>query len=305
MISSQKTDEFIAAHDLPAGFAELINEYYVPLATRIFDLKRADGTLLIGINGAQGTGKSTLAAFLKVALSSKADWHVAVLSIDDFYLTKSERSKLAAKIHPLLQTRGVPGTHDVKMLSDCIDRLTILGAKSTLHLPRFDKAKDDRVDKTEWPVTTGPIDLIIVEGWCVGSQPQKTGELIKPINALEASEDKSGQWRTFVNECLQDAYAQLFARLEVLVFLQAPDFSAIHHWRLLQEEKLAVATAKDSSGIMSSQQLTRFIQHYERITRNDLAILPGLADVVFEFDDNHDCVRSRYKRESSLLSDQL
>ncbi len=304
MITGEQTDEFIVAHGLPAGFAKLINEYYIPLATWLHQMKRADETLLIGINGAQGTGKSTLASFLKAALKSKADWHVAVLSIDDFYLTKSERDRLADEVHPLLRTRGVPGTHDIEMLSDCIDKLETLDAESTLHLPHFDKAKDDRTDKSEWPSTTGPIDLIIVEGWCVGSRPQEASELIEPINALEETEDRTGEWRTFVNERLQDAYAQLFARLDALVFLQAPGFSAIHRWRLIQEEKLAAAKPVDSSGIMSSQQLTRFIQHYERITRNNLAVLPELADVVLEFNDGHDCTRSRYKRESSLLSDQ-
>jgi len=304
MITGEQTDEFIAAHGLPAGFAKLIDEHYIPLSTWILKLKRANETLLIGINGAQGTGKSTLASFLKAALNSKADWHVAVLSIDDFYLTKSERSELADEIHPLLGTRGVPGTHDIGMLSDCIDKLVTLDAESTLHLPYFDKAKDDRADKSAWPATKGPIDLIIIEGWCVGSMPQDASELIEPINALEEREDKTGEWRTFVNERLQDDYAQLFMRLDVLVFLQAPGFSAIHRWRLIQEEKLAAAKPEDSSGIMSSQQLTRFIQHYERITRNNLAVLPESADVVLEFNDNHDCIRSRYKRESSLLSDQ-
>jgi D-glycerate 3-kinase len=304
MITRKQIEEFIAAHRLPGRFAELIREHYIPLADWILKLKLADETPLIGINGAQGTGKSTLAAFLRMALESAANWHVVVLSIDDFYLTKYERNRLANEVHPLLRTRGVPGTHDIERLSDCIDKLGNLNAGSNLRLPSFDKAKDDRADRSEWPMAVGPIDLIIIEGWCVGSRPQQAAQLVEPINSLEKTDDADGRWRAFVNENLKGDYARLFARLDALIFLQAPGFSAILSWRLQQEEKLAAAKPQDASGIMSSQQLGRFIQHYERITRNNLSVLPASADVVLEFNDAHDCTASHYKRESSLLSDQ-
>jgi D-glycerate 3-kinase len=227
-----------------------------------------------------------------------------VLSIDDFYLTKGERNRLADKVHPLLRTRGVPGTHDIEMLSDCIDKLVNLNAGSNLQLPRFDKAKDDRADRSEWPMAVGPIDLIIIEGWCVGSRAQQAAQVVEPINSLEKTDDADGRWRTYVNENLKGVYARLFARLDALVFLQAPGFSAIYRWRLLQEEKLAATRPQNSSGIMNSEQLGRFIQHYERITRNNLSVLPASADVVLELNDAHNCTGSHYKRESSRLSDQ-
>jgi D-glycerate 3-kinase len=304
MISTKQIDEFIAEHRLPIEFAGLITKYYIPLAKWILRQKRENETLLVGINGAQGTGKSTLAALLKTALKSEADWQVAILSIDDFYLTIEERKQLAGKVHPLLRTRGVPGTHDVEMLIGCIDKLVNLDAESTSRLPRFEKAKDDRADSSDWPVVSGPVDLVIVEGWCVGSPPQQESELIEPTNALEEFDDAHGKWRKFVNDSLRGEYATLFARLNALIFLQAPGFSVIHRWRLLQEEKLTSSKPADSSGIMSSQQIARFIQHYERVTRNNLAVLPALADVVLEFNDSHNCVSSHYKRESSRLSDQ-
>lgn len=304
MITPRQIDDFIAEHRLPVEFVGLIAEYYIPLATWVLRQKRESEALLIGINGAQGTGKSTLAALLKTALKSEADWQVAVLSIDDFYFTIEERKQLAEKVHPLLRTRGVPGTHDVQMLVRCIDNLVKLDAESTLSLPRFDKARDDRADRSEWPVVNGRIDLIIVEGWCVGSPPQSESELIEAANALEECDDAQGKWRKYVNDSLRGDYATLFARLNALVFLQAPGFSVIHRWRLLQEEKLTSSSRRDSSGIMNSQQIARFIQHYERLTRNNLAVLPKLADVVLAFDDAHNCRSSHYKRESSRLSDQ-
>ena len=251
--------------------------------------------MLLGINGAQGTGKSTLADFLKLALEQQHGWHVAVLSIDDFYLTRAERQALAADVHPLLATRGVPGTHDVGMLSHCLDTLRDLAAGEDTALPRFDKAEDDRAAEADWPRVAGPVDLIILEGWCVGSVAQEDAELDAPINALERVRDATGEWRRYANERLRTDYAQLFARLGLLVFLQAPGFDAIYRWRLEQEHKLAAAV-RDASAIMTDEQVAEFIQYYERITRNNLLRLSQSADVVFELDEDHGIVGGRYRR---------
>src|SRR6185437_8649015 len=73
-----------------------------------------DGPLVLGLCGAQGSGKSILARSLADRFASRGR-RVAVLSLDDLYLTKAERSRLAQEVHPLLGTRGVPGTHDVAL----------------------------------------------------------------------------------------------------------------------------------------------------------------------------------------------
>ena len=294
MLIDKQIEEFIAAHRLPASFGKLIDEHYAPLAAWIMDTKRSGETFLVGINGGQGTGKSTLAAYLKIALESGAGWRVAVLSIDDFYLTKAERSRLATDVHPLLQVRGVPGTHDVKLLADYLEKLRNLDRDSTLRVLSFDKARDDRADEADWPTVTGPVDLIVLEGWCVGSKPQADQELEKPINFLEENEDAAGVWRTYVNEQLKGRYAEIFVQLDALVFLKVPSFGAVHRWRLEQEEKLLVSKPKDPSGIMDGNQLARFISHYERITRNNMANLSQRADVVLVLDENHHCVRSYF-----------
>ena len=284
-------DQFIAEHRLPAGFRELARTHFTLLA-HWAGLKRDPGrTLFLGINGAQGTGKSTLADFLRVTLESVAGWRVACLSIDDFYLTRHERERLAQDIHPLLRTRGVPGTHDMAMLADCVQRLGELGRGETLALPRFDKATDDRAPVDSWPTITGPIDLIILEGWCVGSRPQTDAELQEPVNALEREQDADGSWRRFVNAQLAGDYAVLFAQLGALVFLQAPDFDAVYRWRLEQERKLPA----DAPAAMDDAQVAGFIQYFERLTRANLAHLPDIADAVLELDDDHRCARSSYR----------
>jgi len=295
MLSRQQIDHFITRHKLPARFHNLIDNHYSPLASWLIRQQPSEKTALLGINGAQGTGKSTLAEFLQFSLTEQEKWHVAVLSIDDFYLTRNERRKLGKTVHPLLKTRGVPGTHDLQLLSGYIRRLGSLGTDAPLALPRFDKARDDRAPEEIWPVVTGPIDLIILEGWCVGSTPQTPDALLKPVNRLERDMDPDGKWRIFVNQQLERRYADLFAELDYLLFLQAPDFDAVFRWRLEQEKKLAEKSPTDSAGIMDRVQIAEFIQYYERLTKANFVSLPKIADVVLELDRNHDCVRSIYR----------
>jgi D-glycerate 3-kinase len=254
--------------------------------------------LLLGISGAQGTGKSTLADFLAVAMEVSAGWRVAVLSLDDFYLTRAKRRKLAADVHPLLMTRGVPGTHDLQLLSGCLSKLRTLATDETLTLPRFDKGRDDRARPGSWPVVRGSIDAILLEGWCIGCPPQADDALLQPVNALERERDADGTWRRFVNEMQAGPYAELFAELDRLIYLDAPDFAAIHHWRLEQEQKLAARRNQDDFAVMDESALAMFIQHYERITLNCLEFLPGRADVVLELDAEHNGVRLKYRTPS-------
>jgi D-glycerate 3-kinase len=294
LLSDRQISEFMARHRLPAAFRDLIARHYSPLASWLRNTQKAGEVLFVGINGAQGTGKSTLADYLRLALASAAGWKVAVLSIDDFYLTKMERQRLAEKIHPLLATRGVPGTHNMQMLASTIEQLMTLAVTESLAIPRFDKAVDDRAGSDNWPIVSGPIDLILLEGWCVGTTSQHDCELTQPVNSLEELEDSSGTWRHYVNTQLRQAYAKLFAQLDALIFLQAPGFDAIHRWRLEQEEKLSESLSGSAEGVMSADQILVFIQHYERLTRWNLETLPSSAEVVLELNDNHDCVRSSY-----------
>ena len=241
MLSSRQIDEFILQHRLPGRFRELVKLHYMPLVSWLMSQQQTGKAQLAGINGAQGTGKSTLAAFVRLALESGANWRVAVLSIDDFYLTRAQRKKLGQQVHSLLETRGVPGTHDMQMLSTCIEELSNLGLDKGLALPRFDKSRDDRADPAIWPIINGPVDLIILEGWCVGCTPQDGDDLLQPINLLETEKDASGQWRRYVNDQIEGAYTDLLESLNALIFLQAPNLDAVYRWRLEQENKLAAS----------------------------------------------------------------
>jgi len=237
------------------------------------------GPAVIGLCGAQGSGKSTLAAAMQRALIADGA-HAAVLSIDDLYLTGAKRLALAQSVHPLLATRGVPGTHDIGL---GLALFAALDKGKPVRLPRFDKAADDRLPESDWPIVEQSLDVLIFEGWCVGAHPEGDTALAQPVNTLEADEDPIGIWRRYANAALAGRYQQLFARIDRLILLAAPSFAVVRRWRGEQEAALR-AERPDGAALQDSVALDRFIQHYERLTRHILKEMPGYADLVLRLD---------------------
>lgn len=237
--------------------------------------------IVIGLCGAQGSGKTTVAQ--AVVAACRADGlRCAALSIDDLYLMHAEREVLAQQVHPLLATRGVPGTHDIALGSAVLDAL---GRGKAAALPRFDKLRDDRAEPQSWPRAPSACDVVVFEGWCVGAVPQPAGDLAAPVNGLELEEDADGTWRKYANAALAGAYQPLFARIDRLVLLAAPGFEVVRDWRLEQERELA-AHAGPNARSMDESQVARFVSHYERLTRHILAEMPARADLVIRLDEH-------------------
>jgi len=236
--------------------------------------------LIVGICGAQGSGKSTLAEAL-----ARHFPRTTTLSLDDLYLTRAERAGLARTRHPLFATRGVPGTHDVAL---GLAKLDALEAGIPTLLPHFDKARDDRAPSDTWPDARTPSDLVIFEGWCVGAVPEAEGALAAPVNDLERIADADGRWRRAVNSALAGSYQALFARLDMLILLAAPDWETVCRWREEQEAGLR-QTAGQGAGIMDEATVERFLQHYERLTRHILQEMPGRADLVLRLSPDRNC----------------
>ena len=285
---------FCTAHRLPYSFRRVATAHYVPLARWLLEAPWPVPPI-IGICGAQGTGKSTLAEFLAAELHDVADWSVAVLSMDDFYLSRAERLELSRKVHPLLATRGPPGTHNCEMMGDYLQRLRRLGDGESMVLPRFDKSRDDRAPPQTWPHVVGPLDAVFLEGWCLGVPPQDDSDLESPINDLEARHDSGARWRTHVNNRLREDYAEIFSQLERLIFLQAPDMESVLRWRSKQERKLIAGTSAREPGVMNEPQLQEFVQHFERLSRVAMAQLPAMADVTLILDSSHQVSESHYR----------
>lgn len=251
------------------------------LCNRIEDALRSAPRLplVVGICGAQGSGKSTLAADLAERMT-QSGLAVATLSLDDLYKTRAERQCMAREVHPLFATRGVPGTHDVAL---GLETIAALERGEPTPLPRFDKGADDRAPHESWPVAPAGTQVLLLEGWCVGARPQSDVSL--PVNALEQVEDPQALWRSHANAALAADYQQLFARLDLLVLLAAPGWDVVARWREQQEAELR---ERGGSAVMSPDEVTRFIQHYERLTRWILEEMPGRADLTVRLGENRE-----------------
>lgn len=272
----------LAEEQLPPAYRDIVERVWRPLAERLAAQHRGQGKpILIGVNGAQGSGKTTMCRFLDELLLPELGLRSAVFSLDDLYLTHAERLRLAREIHPLLVTRGVPGTHDVAMGIELIGKL--LGGQVPVQLPRFDKSRDDRAAASHGSVIDEPPDVVLFEGWCIGAEPQVEEALAEPVNALERQEDADAGWRRYANQALAGPYRTLFGGIDLLVMLRPPDFETVIANRRLQEEKLG-ARAGAGNRVMDDAELDRFLQHYERLTRHMLATLPARADVLIDVD---------------------
>jgi len=290
--TQQLINNFCIQEKLPDTYKAIANRYFLPLVHEILTSEKSQPSsepFIIGINGSQGSGKSTLALFLSTILIKDHNKRVANLSIDDFYKTSHERHQIAKNIHPLLQTRGVPGTHDTRLLNTTLSKLS--NNTDKVAIPRFDKSTDDRYPEDKWDSAQAPVDIIILEGWCVGVKPQTSEQLNKPINTLEQQEDVHGIWRNYINQLITTDYLPLFEQLDTLIMLKAPSFDCVYQWRQKQEDKLRDrlqnADKGKQSGIMSNTQLQRFIQHYERLTIDMLDTLPNHANIIFNLDPDH------------------
>lgn len=277
----------VAGSDAAHGFAE---DFVAAALDEALSVHAPAGRARIyAISGLQGSGKSTLAAQLAAAAQARG-LRTAVLSVDDFYLGRRERLRLSRQVHPLLATRGPPGTHEVALACEILDRLRDGAA---VRFPRFDKLADTRLPPSRWPRAHG-VDLVVFEGWFLGTPAQRADELIAPVNALERDEDAHGVWRGYCNLALATEYPALWARLDRLLFLQPPGFEVVAGWRWQQEQALqaralqaraAQTRAATPRRGMTQAQVRRFVSLFERVSRQALARLPEIADRTIALDE--------------------
>lgn len=291
---------FLKKHVLPESFRQTAEQYFIPLAQKLCDQALASTQpIIVGINGCQGSGKSTLTDLLVELLNNHYQCPAVGMSIDDFYLTKASRQHLASEVHPLFVTRGVPGTHDVSLMMDTLYRLK--NGLVPTSVPVFDKSIDDRASKDSWPLVSERPKIILFEGWCISALAQNEEALASPINEFEASEDPEGAWRSYANRVLHEEYQAVFSMIDRIVMLQAPGFHTVKRWRTEQEHKLRAklaAAGSDVSAVMTDEQVLRFIQHYERITDGLLNSLPQRADDVFELNDHRQIIAMKSNEET-------
>jgi D-glycerate 3-kinase len=281
-ISSQETKK-----DKFKNKDRMIKSFLIPISFWIAKRVRKNKPLIIGLAGGQGSGKTTISSILTLILQKYFKLSVFKISIDDFYKTRQDRKILSNIKHPLLMTRGVPGTHDIELILKFFKKVKTKNFKS-LKVPKFNKAIDDRCKKKLWYKLKSKPDVVIFEGWCVGAKAQTNRQLKKPINSIEKVYDRAAKWRTHVNNQLKTKYKSLFKQLDGLLYLKAKNFNLLRNWRLKQERKLWVKTKnKKNLKIMSSGDVINFMQTYQRITQQMFKDAIKSSSVIMNLNSNH------------------
>jgi D-glycerate 3-kinase len=275
---------------------KMIKSFLIPLSFWISKRINKKKPLLIGLAGGQGTGKTTISSILTLILQKYFKLNVFKISIDDFYKTRRDRKLLSKNKHPLLMTRGVPGTHDVGLMLQFFKRIKSKKFKN-LEIPKFNKAIDDRCKKSLWHKIKTKPDVVIFEGWCVGAKPQTVKQLKKPINSIEKDYDKELKWRSHVNKQLKTKYRTLFKQLDGLLYLKAKNFNLLRNWRLKQERKLWLQTKnKKNLKIMSNGDVINFMQTYQRITEQMFKDAIKISSIILNLNNNHQIQNINFKK---------
>ena len=275
----------------------IIKSFLIPLCFWISNKANKKKSYFVGLAGGQGTGKTTISSLIKIILTKYFKLKVFRISIDDFYKTRKERTNLSKRVHPMLLTRGVPGTHDINMMLNFFRKAKSKNFKR-IKLPTFNKAIDDRFSKKYWYDLRNKPDVIIFEGWCVGAKPEKNITLKKTINSMEKAKDQKQIWRKYVNQQLKSKYKNLYSQLNCLIYLKAKNFSLLQKWRLKQERKLWLNSKKKTNlKIMSKGDIINFMQTYQRITQNMFKNMSKYAPIILNLNSNHQIKSAVYKNK--------
>jgi len=278
-------EQFIINEKPDSKFKLSFKTVYLPLAKWI-ESKQGAGPVIIGLNGAQGSGKSTVSKLLVIVLEKNFNKSVLHLSIDDLYLSRDKRLARANAIHPLLKVRGVPGTHNTDLVIEILKNIKT-SSDTEIPVPVFDKRIDDLLLEKHWHIIEKNIDIVLFEGWCVSAKPQTKVQLSAPVNLLEEKEDADSAWRSYVNKQLSSQYKEWFSYIDYLIMLKVPAMESVYEWRKLQERKLIQSSQQNKKYAMSAQQLKKFIMYFERITRQCLDEMPTRADVLLHINKDH------------------
>jgi D-glycerate 3-kinase len=257
-----------------------ISKLYVDLFNQLKNKK----TLMIA--GSQGSGKSTLSIQIKKYFKKFYFKSVVILSIDDFYLSTYQRKQLAKKLKTnLFDTRGVPCTHNLKLLIETVDKLK--RNNFPVYIPIFDKVTDN---KKKYNRKVNKADLIILEGWCVGSKPINPEYLKKNINDLEKINDPNMIWRTAYNQALVE-YQKLFNKFNYYIFIKLPKWQYVINWKYKQE--LGLRSMRSDNNL--KKKLFLFIQYYEKLSRWMSFTSPNICNALITLDKNQKTKKILYK----------
>lgn len=203
---------------------------------------------IVGINGPQGAGKTTLVTGLvRRAAAEGRRW--AAVSIDDFYRTRAEQEAIAQEWpdDPLAQVRGPPGSHDIGLGVRTLEALR--RPQGEVAVPAYDKAahggRGDRRPTEEWPRVALPVERILLEGWLLGFPPVGAGGPLARVDPL------------------LEAYRPWLALLAGMVQLRTSDPETVVRWRVEAEARMRATGRGGMSDREAEAYIRRFVPFYE------------------------------------------
>ncbi len=243
-------------------------------------LQNTISPIIVGISGGQGSGKSTLSS----ALSKKLEIEKipsAVLSLDDFYLTKDERKKLSRKIHPLAVRRGVPGTHDTAFLNRVLSFLRKQNYPLPIKIPGFEKGIDDRKPPEFWASITEYPRVVFIEGWCIGAFSKNIAAT--PETEWELNNDPNGIWKKWTKNQAKK-YEEIWKSIDFLIFIEQKDFDQVVDDRWRQEQN--ILSLNQIHTFQSKEEVKEFCYLFESWTYQIWKFCKEHANVTLKKDSN-------------------
>lgn len=227
--------------------------------------------LLLGIEGPQGSGKTTAATKIRQELQSLyPESNIVQFSMDDFYSTFAEQQELNRQFSDniLLQGRGLPGTHDTSLLYETVNTLLQNNRNSfPVSIPIYDKSAHhgmgDRLPRKYWTIVERPVDLIIFEGWFNGyfSIPSET-MLLEKWDLIKRRETPRLAMITCENVVQINAYLKEYQKIwelfDLFVCIKTSNINNVYKWRLQQEHEMI----KIKGSGMIDEDVVKFIDRY-------------------------------------------
>ncbi len=266
----------------PQMVSEVLYNFWLPLATKLVSHRQQlNRPLIQGILGGQGTGKTTLCRVLAL-IFQHLGYQTLSLSLDDLYKTYGDR-QILKQYDPRLIWRGPPGTHDVELGLNLLDK--VRNCEFPVSVPRFDKSAHNGAGDRTTPEIVANADIVLFEGWFVGVRPIALSTFDHPPPPIITPEDQA--FARDMNRNLGD-YLPLWERLDGLIVLYPKDYRLSLEWRK-QAEREMIAAGKSG---MTDSEVEQFVKYFWCSLHPELFIKPliespKLVDLVIEINSDH------------------